>query len=510
MNLSFLLPRRSWLVWLLFLPLAARADGFVDLRPSDYPVDSVLPYYTTIVPLGAASPAACHVRIDYPEFVPLSSAEVKRLKAWGVKLPDTLEVATRRGTVRKQDQLDVALLPFALHEGRPSRLTSFKLVVEVAPSARRALVRVKSERWQASSVLASGRWVKIRVTDEGIYQLTTSQLAEMGFSDPSRVRLYGYGGRIQPETFNFESAECPPDDLEEVPLYRRDGSLLFFAEGTVRWTLSGTTWTHVNNVYSRYSYYFLTESDEAPAQLATLPEVSASDVVDEVTGHALIDNDAYSWFRGGRRFYDSYDFATRGDRTLSLETPGIVSGGTARVAVNFAAASSRSRTSMSVVANGSSLGTLTAAALSQYQLANEDSETFTTTSLADDNVFELAATPGNAARLDYIRVSYPRRLAVSAVPYVFTLPTARAVTFRIAGATADTRLWRIGRAGDPTAEVPGRLSGGTLTASVSDASRRYVVFDASATYPSPTVVGEVDNPPNAKSIWLLSCRTAAR
>lgn len=494
MNLSFLLPRRSWLVWLLLFPLTARADGFVDLRSSDYPVDSILPYYTTVVPLGAANlPTACQVRIDYPEFAPLSSTEVKKLEAWGVELPDTLEVTTHQGTVQKQGQLDVAVLPFVIHDGRPSRLTSFKLVVEAVPSARRTFVRSTSERWRASSVLASGRWVKIRVTDEGIYQLTTSQLAEMGFSAPSRVRLYGYGGRIQPETFDFESDDCPPDDLEEVPLYRRDGSLLFFAEGTVRWTLDGTTWTHANNVYSNYSYYFLTESDEAPAQLETLPEVSASVVVDEVTGHALIDNDAYSWFRGGRRFYDSYDFATRGDRTLSLATPDFVSGGTAQVAVNFAAASSRSRTSMSVAVNGSSLGTLTAATLSQYQLANEDSETFTTTNLAEDNVFELAATSGNAARLDYIRVSYPRRLTVSATPYVFTRPTASAVTFRIDGATADTHLWRIGRAGDPTAEVPVQFSEGTLTATVADASRRYIAFNASATYPSPTVVGEVDN-----------------
>lgn len=215
-------------------------DGFVDLRSSDYPVDSILPYYTTVVPLGAANlPAACQVRIDYPEFAPLSSAEVKKLEAWGVELPDTLEVTTHQGTVQKQGQLDVAVLPFVIHDGRPSRLTSFKLVVEAVPSARRTFVRSTSERWRASSVLASGRWVKIRVTDEGIYQLTTSQLAEMGFSAPSRVRLYGYGGRIQPETFDFESDDCPPDDLEEVPLYRRDGSLLFSPKARCagRWTV---------------------------------------------------------------------------------------------------------------------------------------------------------------------------------------------------------------------------------------------------------------------------------
>ena len=218
--------RRVWLAVLVW-PLAARGGDFVDLRPADYPVGDTLPRYTTVVPLGRDYAAGGYtVRADYPEYAPLTPAETRRLRRAGITLPDTLEVTTRLGVSRKEGQLDVTVLPFVVRDGRPMRLVSFKLAVEPRSTDRaraRRTARSAADRWADSSVLAEGRWVKIRVSEEGIYQLSDAQLSQMGFDRPDRVRLYGYGGRPQPETFDFSSAECPPDDLEEVPLYRREG-----------------------------------------------------------------------------------------------------------------------------------------------------------------------------------------------------------------------------------------------------------------------------------------------
>lgn len=54
-------------------------------------------------------------------------------------------------------------------------------------------------RYAAGSVLAQGRWVKIGITEDGVYRLTYADLQKMGFGDASRVKLYGYGGHIQNE-----------------------------------------------------------------------------------------------------------------------------------------------------------------------------------------------------------------------------------------------------------------------------------------------------------------------
>ena len=49
-------------------------------------------------------------------------------------------------------------------------------------------------KYTANSVLETGRWVKLQVSETGIYKLTTSDLRSMGFSDLNTVAVYGYGG----------------------------------------------------------------------------------------------------------------------------------------------------------------------------------------------------------------------------------------------------------------------------------------------------------------------------
>ena len=72
-----------------------------------------------------------------------------------------------------------------------------------------------ADRYAAHSVLASGKWVKIRVKNEGIYAITKSKLQQMGFSNPDKVCLYGYNLPILPETY----IENINDDLTEIPLW---------------------------------------------------------------------------------------------------------------------------------------------------------------------------------------------------------------------------------------------------------------------------------------------------
>ena len=67
--------------------------------------------------------------------------------------------------------------------------------------------------------------MKIGITEDGVYRLTAADLKRMGFNDPSRVKLYGYGGHVQDEVID---ADTDFDDLEEVPLYRDERGLLFF------------------------------------------------------------------------------------------------------------------------------------------------------------------------------------------------------------------------------------------------------------------------------------------
>ena len=116
-----------------------------------------------------------------------------------------------------------------------AQATSFPVASSVlipqAETATRAAAE-EQQRWASSSVLSQGRWVKIRVEREGIYNLSADFLRRAGFSQPERVKVFGYGGLQQDERLLFdtesESVESQrvPDDLVEVPTLR-EGNQLF-------------------------------------------------------------------------------------------------------------------------------------------------------------------------------------------------------------------------------------------------------------------------------------------
>lgn len=51
-----------------------------------------------------------------------------------------------------------------------------------------------TDTYAPSSVLSSGRWVKVSVSESGPHFIPTSTLRSWGFTDPSAVRVFGYGG----------------------------------------------------------------------------------------------------------------------------------------------------------------------------------------------------------------------------------------------------------------------------------------------------------------------------
>ena len=82
--------------------------------------------------------------------------------------------------------------------------------------ANHAAATSNSQIYAAHSVLSTGKWAKIRVPANGIYNLTADVVRRAGFSDLSKVRIYGYGGNLQNEKLSVEKLK-ELDDLKEVP-----------------------------------------------------------------------------------------------------------------------------------------------------------------------------------------------------------------------------------------------------------------------------------------------------
>ena len=144
----------------------------------------------------------------------------------------------------------------------------------------------QSERYTGTSKLNSGYWVKVRISESGIYQISYADLLAWGFVDPAKVKLYGYGGAMLPESFQ----EPYIDDLPEVPVLRTGDRILFYAQGVVKWMAETTSFTHERNPYSQYGYYFLSENDDQPRTLETVganESAAGATTVDVFNDYAL-------------------------------------------------------------------------------------------------------------------------------------------------------------------------------------------------------------------------------
>ncbi len=118
-----------------------------------------------------------------------------------------------------------------------------------------------SANYTRTSKLASGKWVKIEIPESGIYQLTFEELAQMGFTNPEGVRIYGLGGYPISEVLDGSQI----DDLQQIPVKIYDNKICFYGCGTTKFSLSTPTgtphYTREFNSYSTKGYYFATQDD---------------------------------------------------------------------------------------------------------------------------------------------------------------------------------------------------------------------------------------------------------
>ena len=307
---------------LFLLPLTALAQRQqFSLGADELKIDTVVPLFTYSQELGAGfADSTYEVNIVYPEFAPLKRREARRYrKLLGESLPETPQVDVYTGVSRRKGSLYASFMPFVRRDGKNLRLTNFGLEVTAHPlaaSSRPASVQRRAVMVDKSR-LSEGTWVKISVPASGIYQLSDSLLLAAGFSQPERVRVYGYGGALQPEKLT-PAYLASTDDLPEVPTCIVGGRRLFHAQGPVSWA-SETAQQRQLNYYADQACYFLSDADDGqpPLLLDSLEFVAdCYPLPDDY--HSLYEVDDFAWYHGGRNLYDHRLFGAGVARSYAL------------------------------------------------------------------------------------------------------------------------------------------------------------------------------------------------
>lgn len=357
--------------------------------------------------------------------------------------------------------------------------------------------QAESSRYASASALSEGKWVKIQVDQTGIYKLTYAELKKMGFADPSKVSVHGYGGWPLEEDFSKPYI----DDVPATAVWRGTDYLLFYAKGPVKWEYDATaqTFVHTNNPYASYGAYFVTDATESK-EMGTVSQTSGTALkITSYDDYQVHEKESASLNDSGRELFGE-SFESVQSQNFSFAVPGITAAD-AKVTLRFVAKAISGNGSVTLSAGGETLIDATipySSASDLYTKAVPIVRTATWSGEKNENVrFNILYGQSNHknARLDYIRLHSQRRLQpYGAYTFFRSIPSIRNISrFVIQGANANTRVFDVTDGLNPKV-VEAELNGSELSFTIPAGDlREFALVQTEQTFPVPTVAGEVEN-----------------
>lgn len=351
----------------------------------------------------------------------------------------------------------------------------------------------------APSRLASGKWVRISVSETGMQLVSNSQLRSMGL-DPARTRVYGAGGRMVPESFPQDM----PDDLPLLPSVATASGIVFFGTDNITWSAdTDGSYTRSMHPYCAESYYFLSDTDpgeepDMPVVESASPSSAARSVFRARTLH---EEELFPPSNSGRVLLGE-DFRSTRTRTFQFNLPDNADG-EATAEVRFAARTLNGQSSLLFHGNGVQLDASTSDRIAGVTNSEVFMNTTTTRKQIGNASDRLSLQIGwsatgsiTLARLDWIIVEYNRSLALNDGELYFygdCGTAAQPATMAVSGCSADTRIWDVTSPWAP-AEVRFTLDGTTARFTPAGGGyREFVAFNPSSVRRAVATAGTVAN-----------------
>ena len=289
-----------------------------------------------------------------------------------------------------------------------STLLSVLLLIALGTTAK------AQGRYAEHSVLREGNWAKISVAESGFYELTDELVRKAGFSDASKVKIYGYGGALQPERLTGDYLTAT-DDLKELPTCTMNGKRVFYGVGPVNW-YNKESLARTRNPYADYGYYFLTESEDEPLTTDSATLVGQHYPANH-DYHQLYEVDNYAWYHGGRNLFDKTLYTIGTPQTYKLKA----TGSTGRIGIALTADADYEAT---ISVNDSVIATISKKiTLDSYTKADEQLWQYDLQNLKAENTISITQTAGGNLRLDYIDLQHaePAPITIGEPTYVYRI-----------------------------------------------------------------------------------------
>ena len=489
--------------------LDSTALNVISFEGAKYPNENLLPYFNQRInsEIGYSYKAV----LINPTYIPLTSDEVLTLNGKN-NFPEDALITTTILHSKGDGFLDINILPFVKRSGNVLKLHSFDIQINKTQDARKVSA-LSTNYYALNSVLAQGKFVKIRIVDSGIYKLTYEDLVSMGI-DPTNVKVFGYGGNVLDQSFTTPK----PDDLPELSIYMNKGAdgifnagdyILFYGQGINKWAFdkSKQMFTHTINSYSNYGYYFVTSDAGIGKKITdktiTLPPAPIINNVEEFIDYQVHEKELFTFSKSGKEFYgETFNDVTSYNFPFSFPNPVTTNSTIARLDV---AAASPTVSNFTLSLNSSQSQTLTVSALTQgdnYQQGTGANGIFTFTPQGDTfnfNIQYIKSSSSSAGYLNYLEVNARRQLKMSGSAMQFQnvdfLGQSTYNQYMLSNAGSNVQIWDIT---DPQNinSIPTQLQNGKITFIDSGNDlKSYIAIDptVSSAFPKPEIVGIVPN-----------------
>ena len=354
-----------------------------------------------------------------------------------------------------------------------------------------------------SSKLATGKWVKISVTESGIYQITAKDIRDWGLgSDLSQIHVFGYGGAPLEETMKGDNYA---DDLPQMPVVRTDDRILFYAQGPTTWEPKSekVPQLQVQHPYATLGFYFVTnDSRFEDIAIKVASNEPAGEAVTTYIERLYHEEEMVNPGETGRVFLGE-SFISNNTQSFLFDLDGLVEGSEVNVYTEFAAQTTEAYSTVAFSVNDSALTVLDGDVIvgvaklnHTHYVMSKSVKSFTLNGTNELKFTVKYSCPKNVylARLNFITVNYERHLTLKNGNLLLPLDKPnRSRSYHVTGCSTSTRVWDVTAPYEPV-QLKTTINGGTLAFSPANTKRsEFVVFDEAGTYPDPKLMGDVAN-----------------
>lgn len=379
-------------------------------------------------------------------------------------------------------------------------------------------VKTAAQRtYSTNSVLQTGNFLKIGVTQAGIYKVDVTFLTNNGLSvtniSSAAIRLYGNGGQMLSEKNNsFYNDDLLENAIEVVDggdgTFNNNDYFLFYAPGPNRWLADTTnkSFTYQKNIYSDTAFYFITIGGNGKRINTNNFSGTATQTVSIYNDQYHYENDLVNFLNSGKEWYGeefSNISANNLSRNFTVDLNGLLQSEAVNIKTSFAGRSVNSSSTLTLKANGGNLSTITVPANSGNFLdvfaANVSSQNSVFSAAPNINL-NVSFTPANAsaqAWLNWFEVHSRRGMIIPSTGQLLfrdwqSVGAANVATFTVSNATNNTSVWDVSNIYQPQKMATVYANNQVTFTNTTNTLKEYITFNNSSLF-APIVIGKVDN-----------------